>query len=173
MQQELIPIMPDKTISPSIQDRLRAARRMVFRRGDDGVCCSFCGKDRHDGVNCIVKGPGIAICEACAQIVTDFSYNTLTAAPSQGQKRIVVTPVLDTGERIPDAWIDRVEANITQIAASQGTTLMSLYLLRRPLPLGDHIGFTVEASSDATEAKVCATLIAACRAAMSLKVRPD
>ena len=165
--------MPDNTISPPLKDRLRAARRMVFRRGDDGVCCSFCGKDRNDGVNCIVKGPGIAICEACAQIVTDFSTNTLSGAAAPGTTRIVVTPVLDTGERIPEAWVDRVEGNITQIAATQGTTLIALCLLRRPLPLGDHIGFTVEASTDAAEVIVRQALIEACRQAMGLPTRPD
>jgi hypothetical protein len=163
----------DKTISPPWRDRWRAARTILFRRGDDGVFCSFCGKNRHDGVNCIVKGPAIAICEACAQIVTDFSYNTLTGTAAPGTTRFVITPVLDTGERIPSEWVDRVEGNISAIAAAQGTTLVSLQLLRRPLPLGDHIGFTVEASPEATEVVLRKALIDACRAAMGLKVKPE
>ena len=134
---------------------------------------AFAARTAHDGVNCIVKGPGIAICEACAQIVTDFSTNTLSGKAAPGTTRIVVTPVLDTGERIPEAWVDRVEANITQIVATQGTTLIALYLLRRPLPLGDHLGFTVEASTDAAEVNVRKALIDACRQAMGLPTRPD
>jgi hypothetical protein len=41
------------------------------------------------------------------------------------------------------------------------------------LPLGDHIGFTVEASPEATEVVLRKALIDACRAAMGLKVKPE
>jgi hypothetical protein len=59
-------------ISPSISERLRAARRILFARGDDAIICSFCGENRHGDVRNIVAGPGVAICGKCAQTANDW-----------------------------------------------------------------------------------------------------
>ncbi|APG93116.1 ClpX C4-type zinc finger protein [Sinorhizobium americanum] len=58
--------------SPSIPERLRAARRILFGRGDNAIVCSFCGEDRHGDVRNIVTGPGVAICGKCAQIAGEW-----------------------------------------------------------------------------------------------------
>ncbi|MDW9620220.1 ClpX C4-type zinc finger protein [Sinorhizobium meliloti] len=58
--------------SPSISERLRAARRILFGRGDNAIVCSFCGEDRHSDARNIVTGPGVAVCGKCAQIASDW-----------------------------------------------------------------------------------------------------
>lgn len=57
----------------SFKDRIGAARRALFATEDNAIICSFCGKNRNDGVGNIISGPGVAICASCARIAVDWN----------------------------------------------------------------------------------------------------
>ena len=87
-----------RTILPKPAERFRAVYRLLTKRGDAAVHCSFCGCNREKGCP-IVAGPGVAICWECARLAGDFAYSSALEAVTDGKARLIITPVLKEGEK--------------------------------------------------------------------------
>ncbi|WP_037456501.1 ClpX C4-type zinc finger protein [Sinorhizobium fredii] len=92
----------------SIAGRLRAARRILFGRGDNAIVCSFCGEDRHGGARNIVTGPDVAICGKCAQTASDWC--ALASLKPQDGNEIDTFPIF----KLPASLLPSFRAHIAQ-----------------------------------------------------------
>lgn len=154
-------------IKPGLKDRVSGAFRLLLRRGDDQMVCSFCGKDRWK-VQSIVAGPGVAICGGCASIAYDFSYQAAYGQPPNGTRRIMISPTAEIGERIPMDGRGRIHELVAETATRQACELHSVSISLRPLPLGDHVAFDVIAPAETDVDQLRERLTADCRAAWLL-----
>lgn len=103
--------------SPTLSERLRATRRILFGRGDDAVACSFCGRDRLGGSD-IVAGPGVAICGSCAHVALEYiSAQQAGAALPEGTSETGVIVMESPACLLPDFQATIAE-DLTVAAAS-------------------------------------------------------
>lgn len=107
----------------SIRKRLKAAFRILFGKGDEGVCCSFCGKSRH-ATNWIVAGPGVAICGDCANIAVDVTYFHIAPPVKEGFKPFVVGPMVEQTRARNLAIYDHVRGWLDETAAGMSARVI-------------------------------------------------
>ena len=78
----------------TLSERLAGAGRILFGRGDNATCCSFCGRARLVGET-IVAGPGVAICGHCAHLSLNVILLADDAPATQGSAMTEVMPLAD------------------------------------------------------------------------------
>lgn len=100
----------------SVRERLQAAVRVLFARGDNGTICSFCGRSPILGET-IVAGPGVAICASCAYLALDFVAVRGDGAIPNGLFEVGLMPLLEPICLLPSGRMT-LEADLT--AAAQG-----------------------------------------------------
>jgi ClpX C4-type zinc finger len=156
-------------IVPKPAERLRAAFRLLTKRGDAAVNCSFCGCNR-DQRHRIVAGPGVAICWECARIANDFAYASAMDLAPAGKKRVTVTPVLKVGENLDASqWVslpETLDREVTALCCELATWHYTCGHNEVP----DHLAFDVLCNSDTDEVPLQAALLASCRRALGCPV---
>jgi hypothetical protein len=159
-------------ILPKPADRFRAAFRLLTKRGDAAVHCSFCGCNR-DARHRIVAGPGVAICWECARLVNDIAYASVLEALPEGKTRLAVTPVLKEGERLGTSQWALLPETLAREALALGCELATWHYTCGHNEVPDHLAFDVLCLSDADEVALRAALIASCRAAFGHPVTKE
>jgi ClpX C4-type zinc finger len=161
-----------RPIVPKPTERLRAAFRLLTKRGDAAMNCSFCGCNR-DQRHRIVAGPGVAICWECARLVNDIAYASAMGQGPAGKKRVTVTPVLKAGEKLDASqWVSLPET-LDREATALGCELATWHYTCGHNEVPDHLAFDVLSNSDADEAPLQATLLASCRRALGFQVTAE
>lgn len=161
-----------RPILPKPAERFRAAFRLLTKRGDAAVHCSFCGCNR-DARHRIVAGPGVAICWECARLVNDIAYASVMDAVPDGKTRLAVTPVLKVGERLGASQWTSLPETLAREATALGCELATWHYTCGHNEVPDHLAFDVLYASNADEAPLRAALLASCRAALGLRVTKE
>jgi ClpX C4-type zinc finger len=136
-----------RPILPTATERFRAAFRLLTKRGDAAVHCSFCGCNR-DQRHRIVAGPGVAICWECARLANDIAYTSIMEPAVNGKVRLTVTPVLSGDEKLNAAqWVSLPEA-LAHVASNHGSELATWCYVCGHSAIADHLSFDVICATD-------------------------
>lgn len=152
-----------QAIAPRLSERFSGAFRILTRRGDDAVVCSFCGSGRH-GRSYIIAGPGVSICWDCSRIASDIAYES-AMRPVTGEKGwVTVAPILQPGEKLQAADRSLLHETLTQQAASHGCELLSWHSDCGHVVAGDYLGFNVTRPDNIEATPLQRALKASCAA---------
>jgi ribosomal protein L37AE/L43A len=158
---------PMSKILPKPTERLRAAFRILTKRGDDAIVCSFCGSGRHDRSH-IIAGPGVSICWDCARIAANCAYDS-TMQPVTGERGwITIAPILAPGEKLTSSRRGSLHETLTQQAVAHGCELLSWHYACGHEVAGDYLGFSVTSANDVEAGPLQQALKASCRRALAL-----
>jgi ribosomal protein L37AE/L43A len=152
---------------PRPTERLRAAFRLLTKRGDDAVVCSFCGQGR-DKLSHIIAGPGVAICWDCARIATDIAYDSVMDPATTGKTRFTVSPILEPGEKLKAPQRNALHDILTQQAAGHNCELLTWHYICGYQAIGDYLGFDVAHANNADVRALQRAVKASCRQAFEL-----
>lgn len=144
------------------QDRLRAARRILFGRGDDAVACSFCGRDRLQTTT-IICGPGVAICGACAAMALEFAGEQGLAETPPGMAAVGLMLIEVPACLLPQRRAT-LAADLAAAAAPAQCRLLG-WAYRCNIRAGDllsvHVAIAPETSGEAVAARLSAAMLGA------------
>jgi ribosomal protein L37AE/L43A len=158
-----------QSILPKPTARLRGAFRMLTKRGDDAVVCSFCGSGRYDRSH-IVAGPGVSICWDCARIATNIAYDATMHPVTSEKGSITIAPVLAPGEKLTPAHRSLLHETLTQQAADHACELLTWHFFCGHQVAGDYLGFNVTSAYDVEPDQFQQTLKASYRRALALPI---
>lgn len=134
--------------APTVSERLRAARRMLFGRGDDAVACSFCGRDRLGGSD-IVAGPRVAICGACAHTALEAIWAQSAQRSPPGTWALDVIVSIAPICLVPAARAD-LPAHLARTAGEFGCTVLGWSLTSGTREDGDYLYVRLARPDDET-----------------------
>ena len=120
---------------PSLRERLRAARWMLFGRGDDAVVCSFCGADRSKRHR-IVAGPGVAICDDCVNVAEWSVARHPFGQPPPGM-RYETVGLIEPGTQLDAGAQGKIAQVLPTIVRAAGCELYSWGYLTGPAKSDD------------------------------------
>jgi hypothetical protein len=124
--------MSESSMNPGMSTRLKAAMRLLLRRGDDGIVCSFCGRSRWK-TGKIVAGPGVAICEDCAMIAATIGYADSLGPVPEGKCLVSVPSILNQAEKLAKEQFRDLEEIISKAATHHSATVVT-FLFRLSAP---------------------------------------
>jgi ribosomal protein L37AE/L43A len=150
-----------------LKDRLRAAFRLLTKRGDDAVACSFCGSGRYERDR-IIAGPGVAICWECARLAADSAYDSVVDPATVGTTRITIAPVLAPGEKLTAQQRSTLHETLGGQAAEHGCELRTWHYVCGHETIGGYLGFDVTCATDVEATPLQLKLKASCRRAFGL-----
>jgi ClpX C4-type zinc finger len=159
--------MSEPGINPSVTTRFKAAARLLFRRGDDGIVCSFCGRSRWK-TGKIVAGPGVAICEDCAMIAATVGYaNSLGPVP-EGKCLVSVPSMLNQAEKLAKEQFRDLEEIISKAATNHNATVVT-FLFRLSAPeAADYLSLDVLCEEGTDVPAIQKSITAEIRSALGL-----
>jgi ClpX C4-type zinc finger len=156
-------------ILPKPAERFRAAFRLLTKRGDAAVHCSFCGCNRDKGVS-IIAGPGVAICWDCARIAANIAYDTVMEPVTAGRTRLTVAPVFAPGEKLSASQRSALHETLMNQMAGHGCELLTYHYVCSHHAAGDYLGFNVACANDIDTGALQKALKGSCRRALDLPV---
>ena len=133
---------------PTVSDRLRAARRILFGQGVDAVVCSFCGRDRLGGSD-IVAGPGVAICGSCAHAALVSIWTQASPPPSDGTRALDVVVSIAPICLLPVSRASLPD-DLSRIAAEMGCRVLGWSLTSGTREDGDYLFVRLARPDDET-----------------------
>jgi hypothetical protein len=102
--------------------RVKGAARILFGRGDNATCCSFCGKAKLSGET-IIAGPGVAICGSCAHLSLNMILLRDDAPAPQGSVMTEVMPLAEPSCLLPSCR-ETLEADLAAAAHAVSAVLL-------------------------------------------------
>ncbi|MGL4497332.1 MAG: ClpX C4-type zinc finger protein [Beijerinckiaceae bacterium] len=147
--------------------RIKAAMRMLFRGGDNGVVCSFCGRDRYK-VDPIIAGPGVAICRECAEISLVYADHERQPPIEPDARRTLIAPVLFAQEKLSAEQASRLEGVLHAAAAQCGCALDRWTVQKRYDGIGDTLSVICILAVDTDEIAMRDAMLMAIRTALGL-----
>lgn len=158
-----------RAILPKPAERLRAAYRLLTKRGDDAVHCSFCGCNRDKGCP-IIAGPGVAICWDCARIAANIAYDSVMEPVTDGRTRLTVAPVFAPGEKLTASQRSALHETLMNQVTAHRCELLTWHYVCGHQAASDYLGFNVACAKDIDTGTLQRALKASCRAAFGLPV---
>lgn len=158
-----------RPILPKPAERFRAAFRLLTKRGDAAVHCSFCGCNRDKG-GTIVAGPGVAICWDCARIAGNAAYDATMEPVTNGRTHLTVAPVFNPGEKLTASQRNTIHETLMTQTIEKGCELLTWHYVCGHPAAGDYLGFNVACANDVDTGALQRALKASCRKAFELPV---